>query len=116
LTEYVHERYLSNLTFYKIANLDDRITNADQLITQDVAKFCEKVSDLYANLTKPILDTILFNWQLVRNVGGEGVFALNVIVNVSAAVLRALTPPFGRYVAEEGRLEGEFRFVHSRYF
>jgi len=29
-------------------------------------------------------------------------------------VMRALTPPFGRYVADEARLEGEFRFQHSR--
>ena len=99
-----------------MANLDDRIKNADQLITQDVSKFCEKVADLYANLTKPILDTLLFNWQLIQNVGGEGVFSLNVIVHVSALILRALTPPFGRFVAEEARLEGEFRFLHSRYW
>jgi ATP-binding cassette subfamily D (ALD) long-chain fatty acid import protein len=28
--------------------------------------------------------------------------------------MRALTPPFGKYVADEARLEGEFRFEHSR--
>lgn len=28
--------------------------------------------------------------------------------------VRALTPSFGRYAAEEQRLEGEFRFAHSR--
>jgi ATP-binding cassette subfamily D (ALD) long-chain fatty acid import protein len=28
--------------------------------------------------------------------------------------MRALTPPFGKYVADETRLEGEFRFQHSR--
>ncbi len=28
--------------------------------------------------------------------------------------MRALTPPFGKYVADEARLEGEFRFQHSR--
>lgn len=29
-------------------------------------------------------------------------------------MMRALTPPFGKYVADEARLEGEFRFQHSR--
>lgn len=115
LTTHLHNQYLTNMTFYKAANLDDRVKNADQLITNDVAKFCEKLANLYSNLTKPILDTLLFNYQLMYNVGGEGVFALNFIVNISGMVLRALTPPFGRYIAEEAKLEGEFRFIHSRY-
>lgn len=37
-----------------------------------------------------------------------------LLVNISANVMRALTPPFGKYVAEEARLEGEFRFQHTR--
>ncbi|KAJ3334989.1 hypothetical protein HDU91_002415, partial [Kappamyces sp. JEL0680] len=74
LTAYLHNRYLKSMTFYKIANLDDRIKNADQLITQDVYKFCDKVSELYSNLTKPILDTIIYNWQVIQNTGGESVF------------------------------------------
>jgi ATP-binding cassette, subfamily D (ALD), peroxisomal long-chain fatty acid import protein len=114
LTDHLHDLYLSKMTFYKVANLDDRIKNADQLITQDVSKFCEKVADLYSNLTKPVLDTLIFNWQLINSVGGEGVFSLNVVVHFSSMLLRALTPPFGRYVAEEANLEGEFRFIHSR--
>lgn len=28
--------------------------------------------------------------------------------------VRLLTPPFGKFAAEEQRLEGEFRFAHSR--
>lgn len=32
----------------------------------------------------------------------------------SKLVVRFLTPSFGRYAAEEQRLEGEFRFAHSR--
>lgn len=37
-----------------------------------------------------------------------------LLVQLSAHVMRALTPPFGKYVADEARLEGEFRFQHSR--
>ena len=39
-------------TFYKMGNLDNRIANADQLLTQDVEKFCNSVVDLYSNLSK----------------------------------------------------------------
>jgi ATP-binding cassette, subfamily D (ALD), peroxisomal long-chain fatty acid import protein len=106
LTNYLHARYLKNMTFYKVANLDDRIKNADQLITQDVYKFCDKVSELYSNLTKPILDTVIYNWQVIQNVGGEGVFGMNVLVHITAAIIRALTPPFGKMAADEQKLEG----------
>ena len=66
------------------------------------------------NLAKPVLDVILYNYQLSRNVGAEGLLALTIVVQGSAALLRYLTPAFGRYAAEEQRLEGEFRFAHSR--
>jgi len=30
LTQHIHKKYLSDMTFYAIGNLDDRIKNADQ--------------------------------------------------------------------------------------
>lgn len=39
---------------------------------------------------------------------------LTIVIQASAALLKMATPPFGRYAAEEQRLEGEFRFAHSR--
>ncbi|KAL1626397.1 ATP-binding cassette long-chain fatty acid transporter pxa2 [Neofusicoccum ribis] len=114
LTNYIHNKYLSQMTFYTLSALDDRIKNADQLITVDVAKFSNSLAELYSNIAKPVLDMIIYNYSLSRSVGGEGLFAMSLIVQLSASVMRALTPPFGKYVAEEARLEGEFRFQHSR--
>jgi len=102
------------MTFYTLSALDDRIKNADQLITVDVAKFSNSLAELYSNIAKPVLDMIIYNYSLSRSVGGEGLFFMSLIVQLSASVMRALTPPFGRYVADEARLEGEFRFQHSR--
>jgi ATP-binding cassette subfamily D (ALD) long-chain fatty acid import protein len=102
------------MTFYTLSALDDRIKNADQLITVDVAKFSSSLAELYSDLTKPILDMVIYNWSLSKNVGGEGLFLMALVVQLSANIMRALTPPFGKYVAEEARLEGEFRFQHSR--
>lgn len=102
------------MTFYALGNLDDRIKNADQLITVDVSKFSNSLAELYSNLAKPVLDMFIYNLQLSRNVGGEGLFAMTLLIQLSANMMRALTPPFGKFVADEARLEGEYRFSHSR--
>lgn len=118
LTEHILTQYLpeeqNNPMYYSIHNLDDRIKNADQLITVDVQKFSTSIADLYSNLAKPTLDMFLYSWQLSRNVGGEGLFAIGTLIQLSAYGLRIMTPPFGKYVAEEAALEGEFRFQHTR--
>ncbi|KAF2422835.1 hypothetical protein EJ08DRAFT_737711 [Tothia fuscella] len=114
LTNHIHNKYLSQMTFYTLTALDDRIKNADQLITVDVAKFSNSLAELYSNLAKPVLDMVVYNYSLSRSVGGEGLFFMSLIVQVSATIMRALTPPFGKYAADEARLEGEFRFQHSR--
>lgn len=114
LTEHIHQKYLDNMTFYTLSALDDRIKNADQLITVDVSRFSNSLAELYSNLAKPVLDMVVYNYSLSKSVGGEGLFAMALLVQVSANIMRALTPPFGRYVAEEAKLEGEFRFQHTR--
>lgn len=114
LTDYIHDKYLSNLTFYTTSALDDRIKNPDQLITVDVSRFSNSLAELYSNMAKPILDMCIYNYSLSKSVGGEGLFLMTLLVQVSANVMRALTPPFGKYVADEARLEGEFRFQHTR--
>lgn len=102
------------MTFYSLSALDDRIKNADQLITVDVSKFANSLAELYGNLAKPALDMAIYNYSLSKSVGGEGLLFMSLLVQLSANVMRALTPPFGKYVADEARLEGEFRFQHSR--
>ncbi|KAG0154991.1 hypothetical protein PDIDSM_564 [Penicillium digitatum] len=114
LTGHIHEKYLSNMTFYAISALDDRIKNPDQLVTVDVSRFSDSLAELYSNLAKPILDMAFYNYSLSKTVGGEGLFIMSLLVQLSANVMRMLTPPFGKYVADEARLEGEFRFLHSR--
>ena len=114
LTQYIHNKYLNNMTFYTLSALDDRIKNADQLIVVDVSKFSNSLAELYSSLTKPILDLAINSWSISRSVGAESFLGASLVVHLSAVLMRAMTPPFGRYIAEEARLEGEFRFQHSR--
>lgn len=58
-------------TFYKMSNLDNRISNADQLLTNDIDKFCESVTDFYSNASKPVLDIIIYMYRLTANIGAK---------------------------------------------
>ncbi|KAI8829901.1 ABC transporter transmembrane region 2-domain-containing protein [Chytriomyces cf. hyalinus JEL632] len=114
MTQHIHKIYLEKKTYYKAINLDNRIDGVDQLITTDVNKFCDSLASLYSNLGKPILDLIIFNYQLSRSIGPKGTLALAVNYCVTASLLRALTPAFGKMAAVEAKLEGDFRAAHSR--
>ena len=61
------------------------------------------------NILKPSLDLILFTSQLSRTLGFRGTFLLGLNYYVTARILRAATPAFGRLAAVEAQLEGEYR-------
>ncbi|KAI1316372.1 ATP-binding cassette sub- D member 3 [Mortierella claussenii] len=114
LTKFAHDQYLDGITFYKISNIDNRIQNADQLLTQDIDKFADNLSHLYSDIAKPLVDIVLFAYKLGEAIGGEAPFYMIGYFFLSGVVLRALSPPFGKYTAVEQKLEGDFRFAHSR--
>ena len=69
LTTHFHENYLRNMHYYKICNLDNRISNPDQRLTNDAEKWSTSLANLYLNLTKPILDIVFFSRKLAELVG-----------------------------------------------
>ncbi|KAJ7169464.1 adrenoleukodystrophy protein [Mycena filopes] len=113
-TRLTNEEGAEGKVYYKLSNLDDRIVNADQMITNDIQKFSVHLAAIYSNLAKPVLDVILYNYQLSQNVGAEGLLGLTVLVQSTAALLRYLTPPFGMYTAMSAELSGSLRHTHSR--
>ena len=113
LTHYFHTAYLRNMHYYKICNLDNRIANPDQRLTQDAEKWASCLSSLYINLVKPLLDMILFSKKLSELVGWEGPALTFSWYAFSGYIIRLISPAFGRLTAQEQRLEGEYRALHS---
>ncbi|GAA5868571.1 hypothetical protein JCM3774_005432 [Rhodotorula dairenensis] len=83
-------------------------------VTTDINRFCETLSALYSNVSKPVLDLVLFNIQLGRSLGGKGSLGLFASYFATAWILRKVTPAFGKLAAVEAKLEGDFRAAHSR--
>ncbi|KAJ1505063.1 ATP-binding cassette sub- D member 3, partial [Coelomomyces lativittatus] len=113
LTQYAHNQYLKGFTFYRVAN-DPKMHNPDQLLTQDVDKFADALSHLYSDIAKPVVDIFLFSYKLGQAIGKKAPFYMIGYFVFSGYLLRALSPPFGKYTAMEQKLEADYRYAHSR--
>jgi ATP-binding cassette subfamily D (ALD) protein 3 len=109
LTDFFHKTYLRDMIFYQLGNLDSRISNPDQRLTSDIEKWSNSLSTIYANFTKPTLDIILFSKKLAEVMGWVGPGAVIVWYLFSGVILKFVSPSFGKLIAGEQRLEGEYR-------
>lgn len=114
LTKHLYDEYLKGYTYYKMGNLDNRIANADQLLTQDVERFCNSVVDLYSNLSKPLLDIGLYIFKLTTAIGAQGPATMMTYLVISGLFLTRLRRPIGKMTVTEQKYEGEYRYVNSR--
>lgn len=113
ITHYFHEQYLQRMFYYKICNLDSRIENPDQRLTQDIDKWAQSLAGLYLNVSKPILDIVMFSRKLAELVGWEGPAITIGWYFFSGLIIRAISPAFGKLTAIEQKIEGEYRAKHS---
>ncbi|KAG9397912.1 ATP-binding cassette sub- D member 3 [Aphanomyces cochlioides] len=114
LSTFLYTKYLHEYTYYKVSNLDTRITNPDQLLTVDVERFATSVSDLYSNVTKPLLDISIYAFKLTGSIGISGPLTMLGYLVGSGVFLTWLRQPTGRFTVAEQRLEGNYRFINAR--
>ena len=114
ITRRLYDDYLKNFTYYRMSNLDNRISNADQLLTTDVDKFSASIADFYCNTAKPILDIGIYVYRLTTSLGGGTPAIMLIYLFLSGLVLTRLRRPTGKMTATEQKLEGEFRHINAR--
>jgi ATP-binding cassette subfamily D (ALD) protein 3 len=115
LTEYVHSRYLAHRNYYRAAVLRlGNLDNADARIVEDLNQFCATAADLFSRTFKPALDVALSTQRMGRSMGYGGLAALYGYFLASGFLVRAVSPPIPRLVAEQAALEGDFRRAHAR--
>ncbi|KAG1649678.1 ATP-binding cassette sub-family D member 2 [Nymphon striatum] len=120
LTDFTHRIYFSNETFYKVANLDSRLENADQCLTDDLRAFSSLVANLYSHITKPLFDIVLIcfsMYKLMSQMKGSymsGPIIGGTVISLTGIILRLLSPKFGELVAIEAHKNGQLRSTHSR--
>ena len=77
----------------------------DQRLTRDVERLCTDLTALVPSMVKPVVDLLWFSAQLWRLLGARGTGVLYLYAVAGFAVLRMVTPDFGK-LAEKVRLPG----------
>mmetsp|Transcript_28071 Transcript_28071/g.91023 ORF Transcript_28071/g.91023 Transcript_28071/m.91023 type:complete len:656 (-) Transcript_28071:213-2180(-) len=116
ITLWCHDKYMrkNDMIFYKANKVgDDKIEHCDHQITSDVDKFSEMFSQVLSQSLKPIVDFIVYSVDLSRVQGLTTPLTLYGWFAIASCISTVSLPPYGELAAQEQRLEGMFRGVHS---
>lgn len=114
LTQYLMSLYFSGPIFYDVKNLDSRIADPDERITEQVEELSIALTDLWTALLKPAFDIAFNTVMLYRALGVQGVALTSGYMVVGTLLMRFVIPNFRALKRQEFDLEGRFRFVHTR--
>ena len=118
MTRSIQERLIANNNFYKLAHIDQRVTDADQRISTEINSFVQSLSMLYSpwrGILRTFFDGVYVTVLLARvNLPASGLIAMVAYGTVGMGLIKYFAPDFTHFSVERERSAAEFRTEHNR--
>lgn len=114
LVRYFTRLYLTDTNYYKISNVDFRIKNPDQLLTNVIKDWSQSLSTLFSDTTKPVLDILIFSYKLSQHLGYKSPLYVLIWYSACGALISFLSPSFAKLTTITHALEGDLRSLLQR--
>ena len=113
LQTYVMQRFFPQ-AFYTARNVDCRIEDVDQRITQEIVDLSQELPKLFSSAITPLFDVTWFSWRLFAMLGAYSLLPFYFFIAAQYIVVKTFLPNHKELESEEKRLESEYRFFHNR--
>jgi len=114
LVSYALEKYFNGNVFYSAKNVDKRIEDPQNRITNELKELSSSFAEICSQLFNPAFDFIWFSLRLYYTVGIKGLGKLYLYLGALFLAGRALRPKDHKFIAQEKEVESSFSFIHSR--
>jgi ABC-type uncharacterized transport system fused permease/ATPase subunit len=111
------KRYMQNQAYFKLKEtMPDMksIGQLDQVLATDVEQLTEGVANLWHDLVKPVVDILWFARSMWLLTGMQGLKWQYIYIVGGTLFLQLVKPNLAQLTATREKLDGQFRFVHSR--
>lgn len=114
LTKHCTDRFFAGSNFYRVKNIDKRISDIDQRLTKEVVDLSKEFPKMFASAVTPMFDVLWFTGRMVSLLGVVGMIPFYLYIGATFAVSKFLMPNYEALFTKEQELESDYRFCHTR--
>ncbi|RDD36376.1 ATP-binding cassette sub-family D member 4 [Trichoplax sp. H2] len=108
----LHKKYFDDDSYYQLHFLHPEIDNPDQRISQDVDRFCQKMSTIIPKIIVSVFVISYYTYQTYVSAGYTGPVSIYTYFIVCAIINRFIIARLVKIIVLQEQCEGDFRYRH----
>jgi len=114
LSSFMIKKFFAANAYYSLPNLDGRIKDPAQRLTQEVQDLSSNLATIFATAVTPAIDIIFFSSRLYSITGSNGLLPIFGYIGSCWLFLKLFSPDHQSLNMREKELESKFKLVHTR--